>query len=188
LKSWDKSIDKLDEKIGKIEDAIKNINTATASQDGGTEREREKTESEKIRKFANYRLARAKKTLGDGVTKTYEDVWDRVTLEELDYYLQRALEVPEEERYQHRRRCPSGHESGWSARGLSAYDGKGCNQSTGCVPECRYYPETGRIEDEEIINEYKQEMEERRKAGTLIEGKEKEELDRKIQFNLYVTF
>jgi hypothetical protein len=26
----------------------------------------------------------------------------------------------------------------------------GCNQFTGCVPECRFYPDTGRIEDEVI--------------------------------------
>jgi hypothetical protein len=31
----------------------------------------------------------------------------------------------------------------------NGYDGYGCNQFTGCIPECRYYPEEGRIEDEE---------------------------------------
>ncbi|HEY7083077.1 MAG TPA: hypothetical protein VH500_25570 [Nitrososphaeraceae archaeon] len=34
-------------------------------------------------------------------------------------------------------------------RGLERYDGKGCNGFTGCIPECRYYPDKGRIEDEE---------------------------------------
>jgi hypothetical protein len=29
----------------------------------------------------------------------------------------------------------------------SGYDGNGCNNGI-CVPECRYSPETGRIEDE----------------------------------------
>jgi hypothetical protein len=34
------------------------------------------------------------------------------------------------------------------------HDGKGCNQFTGCIPECGYYPEYGRIEDSEVIEEH----------------------------------
>ena len=31
-----------------------------------------------------------------------------------------------------------------------------CNNNLrGCVPECRYYAETGRVEDEELIQEHK---------------------------------
>jgi hypothetical protein len=30
------------------------------------------------------------------------------------------------------------HESSWCMRGLHGYDGQGCNQFTGCVPECVY--------------------------------------------------
>jgi hypothetical protein len=41
-------------------------------------------------------------------------------------------------------------------RGLKRYDGEGCNGFTGCIPECRYYPEIGRIEDEEVIREHEE--------------------------------
>ncbi|MFL6424019.1 MAG: hypothetical protein ACJ71R_10560 [Nitrososphaeraceae archaeon] len=30
------------------------------------------------------------------------------------------------------------HESSWSQHGLNTYDGQGCNQFTGCIPECGY--------------------------------------------------
>ena len=45
------------------------------------------------------------------------------------------------------------HELSWYWRGLDAtgYDGQGCNQFTGCVQECRFFTEYGRIEDEEVI-------------------------------------
>ena len=41
-------------------------------------------------------------------------------------------------------------------RGLERYDGEGCNGFTGCVPECRYYPDKGRIEDEEVTQEHRE--------------------------------
>jgi hypothetical protein len=164
-----KLLDDIDERLGAVEEKILQQGDEIAAEPELLERQ--ETHSEKIRKFVYYRMARAKKTLADGVTKTYEDVWDKITKEELDFYLREALDIPPEDRYQHRRRHPTTHESSWVRRGLwhTGYDGKGCNQFTGCVPECRYYPETGRIEDEEIINEYEKEVEKRRREGTLIE-------------------
>ena len=52
------------------------------------------------------------------------------------------------------------HESSWYMRqgrdGIeSGYDRYGCNNGK-CVPECRYYPENGRIEDEEVIQRNKE--------------------------------
>jgi hypothetical protein len=36
---------------------------------------------------------------------------------------------------------PTSHPSSWTHRGIkTGYDGKGCNQFTGCVPECSFYP------------------------------------------------
>jgi hypothetical protein len=35
------------------------------------------------------------------------------------------------------------------------YDGYGCNNGE-CIPECRYYPKFGRIEDEEVIQRHKE--------------------------------
>jgi hypothetical protein len=56
------------------------------------------------------------------------------------------------ERYQIWKKNWSSHESSWSRHGLNRYDGHGCNQFTGCIPECRYYPEEGRIDDEELTS------------------------------------
>ncbi len=41
-------------------------------------------------------------------------------------------------------------------KGLNDYgdDAYGCT-SLGCIPECRFYPEYGRIEDEEVIQKHK---------------------------------
>lgn len=43
------------------------------------------------------------------------------------------------------------HPSSWYKRknGEGSYDGKGCNQFTGCIPECKFYPEKGRLEENE---------------------------------------
>ena len=50
-------------------------------------------------RFADYRAARAKITDAFG-NKTYEDVWDSITQDELDYYLKMNLRVHPEDRYQ----------------------------------------------------------------------------------------
>jgi hypothetical protein len=130
--------------------------------------DREETDREKIAKFARYRMARAKKLNAHG-EKTYEDVYVYVTKEELDYFLKKRLQVPPEQRYQQKKEYSLCHSSNWYKRGLKAYDGWGCNQFTGCVVTCRYYSEKGRIEDEEVIKEYEDEIAKRRQAGTLIE-------------------
>ena len=105
-------------------------------------------------RFAQYRLARAKHKIGE--TKAYQDFWDSVTQDELDYYLKSKLREPPEQRYQRHKEVWYFHDSSWSMRGLEAtgYDGKGCNQFTGCIPECRYYAEYGSVEDEEVITDH----------------------------------
>jgi hypothetical protein len=49
---------------------------------------------------------------------------------------------------------------------LTDYDGQGCND-TGCIPECRFFAETGRIDDSEIT---KLKEEENKKEKELIEA------------------
>ena len=155
---------KFAERMGSVERAVSSV-IADSDRD---KRRREETDSRKIHKFARYRLARAKKVDGNG-GKTYEDVYDYITKEELDYYLKKALEEPPEARYQRKKDNTFFHDSYFGRRGLERYDGIGCNQFTGCVPSCRYYPDVGRIEDDEIIKKYDDEIAERRKSGTLIE-------------------
>jgi hypothetical protein len=118
-------------------------------------------------RFANYRLARAKHTIGG--TKTYQDVWNSITQDELDYYLKALLRVSPEQRYQAIRKKPWFHEGSWDMRGVNGYDGKGCNQFTGCVPECRFYPEHGRIEDEEVIADHNTWVESYRQRNAIVE-------------------
>ena len=106
-------------------------------------------------KFAKLREARTKKTDAFG-NKTYEDVWDEITDEELDYYKEKWLRVSPEERYIKLKNDWYCHESSWYARKVNGYDNMGCNQFSGCVPECRYFQEQGRIEDKEVENWYKE--------------------------------
>jgi hypothetical protein len=52
-----------------------------------------------------------------------------------------------EERYQNMKEAWYFHESSWYMRHDNGYDGHGCNNGV-CIPECRYYAEQGRIEDD----------------------------------------
>ncbi len=129
--------------------------TAAANDDDRKERAkegREETDAEIEARFAELRLARAKKTNAHG-DKTYEDVWDEITQEELDYYKRKNLETTPEQRYQDKKKHWYFHESSWYMRGVNGYDGYGCNNGV-CVPECRYHPKEGRIEDEEVLSWY----------------------------------
>ena len=109
-------------------------------------------------RFADYRLERAKITDAFG-NKTFEDVWDSITQDESDYYLKMNLRTPPEERYQRKKKAWYFHKSSWYMLHNNGYDGHGCNNGE-CIPECRYYPKFGRIEDEEVIQRHK-EIEER---------------------------
>ncbi|HEY7570580.1 MAG TPA: hypothetical protein VH796_04345 [Nitrososphaeraceae archaeon] len=105
-------------------------------------------------RFADYRAARAKITDAFG-NKTYEDVWDSITQDESDFYLKMNLRVNPEDRYQDKKKAWYFHKSSWCMRHDNGYDGQGCNNGK-CIPECRYYPEVGRIEDEEVIQRHKE--------------------------------
>jgi hypothetical protein len=117
-----------------------------------TKQTKAETDEEIAARFAELREARAKKTNAFG-DKTYEYVWDNITQEELDYYMKKNLEVPPEQRYQKQKEHWYFHKSSWYYRGLERDDGYGCNNGI-CVPECRYYSERGRIEDEEVLSWY----------------------------------
>jgi hypothetical protein len=125
-------------------------------------------------RFADYRHARCKKTAPalalDGEGFTCEDVYDTITQEELDFELRQQLKISPEDRYQHRKKHWSSHPSSWYVRvPHKGYDGQGCNQFTkpSCIPECRFYPEYGRIEDAEVIQEHR-ELEQRYKDKNAI--------------------
>ena len=54
---------------------------------------------------------------------------------------QAAWERYEEYKYEHW----YFHKSSWYMRGANGYDGKGCNQYTGCIPQCKFYAPEGKI-------------------------------------------
>jgi|GEM_PF-4219436 len=79
--------------------------------------------------------------------------WDDYTeyLEESDNANYRWYNS-EERQYQLVRRDWTKHESSWYFRKLNRYDNQGCNQVTGCIPECPYFPEKGRLSKEGKIS------------------------------------
>jgi hypothetical protein len=126
--------------------------------------ERKETPSEKERKCAELRHERVMKLAEImGYNEALGHWRDGITDYELAWELEKALQVPPEVRYQNRKQHWQWHESSWWMRRntttppLTGYDGQGCSYEHGCVPECRYYPETGRIEDSEIIKEHEEE-------------------------------
>ena len=58
---------------------------------------------------------------------------------------------------------------------VNGYDGKGCNNGV-YVPECRYYPHTGRIEDEEVIESHNEYVERLRQKNGIVEPPSESEL------------
>jgi len=125
---------------------------------------------------AYYRPTRAEKW--KGLEHKPSEYDHSITQDELDYALKRNLRTPPEERYQHKKEHWYWHQSSWYSRGLDAtgYDGQGCNQFTGCIPECRFHPEYGRIEDEELIEDHNKVVESLRQENTIVEPPSESEL------------
>ena len=119
-------------------------------------------------RFAYYRHYRIQNSKDEWRKKTLEAAYDSITQDELDFSLKRKLRISPEQRYQQKKENWLFHDSSYYARGLEAYDGFGCNQFTDCVPECRYYPKLGSIEDEEVIKEHRELEEEHRKLDRII--------------------
>jgi LPS sulfotransferase NodH len=148
------------------------ISTTPGYSTGEDDADYEEDEATIQHRFACYRAARAKKTapalMMDGNGFTYEDVYDTITQEELDYFLKQRLKISPEERYQHAKKRWYMHESSYLHQTRDENTGKavdiikeyGCgryeNNPRGCVPECRYYNPTGRIEDSEVIQKHRE--------------------------------
>jgi hypothetical protein len=134
--------------------------------------------SEPLR-FAYYRHLRIQNSNDEYRKKSCDAASDSITQDELDYYLKRKLRVPPEERYQHAKKDWFFHELSYLHQTWDDNNGRfvdvvkeyGCGRSSNkegvCVPECRYYPKYGRIEDDEVIAEHR-EAEEHRKTNTIV--------------------
>ena len=91
-----------------------------------------------------------------------------ITQDELDFGLKRQLKMSPEECYQLTKSNRFCHKQGSFYRELSADDWtKGCHNDQ-CIPECEYYPEYGRIEDSQIIEEHREHERYYRNKNTII--------------------
>jgi hypothetical protein len=158
LKLDKKSIDKLKDRLDAIEEE---------------ETSREETDYEIQATFTKLREARAKKTDAFG-NKTYEDVWYNITEEEEEYYRRKRHEADPAVRYQQDKEEWWFHPSSWYMRDVDGFDGKGCNNGV-CVPECRYFAPTGRLEFEEVEAELQKYKEEKKAKKEKKEEDEEEE-------------
>jgi hypothetical protein len=84
------------------------------------------------------------------------------------------LRLSAEERYQNRKKDWQHHDTSWCKRNVPMGDENSCNYMR-CVPSCRYYPDKGRIEDDEIIKKHEEYWaEQRRKGEEMLAQKQKE--------------
>jgi hypothetical protein len=125
-------------------------------------------------RFAYYRHIRAEKWKASGPHEP-SDYDNTTTQDELDYGLKRKLRMTPEERYRREKQHWYWHESSWYWRRANGYDGYGCNDGK-CIPECRFYSEYGRIEDEEVIEEHNKVVESHRQRNTIVEPPSESEL------------
>lgn len=125
-----------------------------------------------------YRHVRAEEWKALGYKSQDHKYDNRITQDELNFILKRNLRMPLEQRYQREKAHWYWHESSWSWRQRdkkeTGYDGYGCNGQ--CIPECRYYHEYGRIEDEEVIEKHKKLVERHRQENSIVEPPSESEL------------
>ncbi len=105
-------------------------------------------------RFKAYRHARWEK-LDEWGKLICEDVDETITFDELEFGLKRWLSKSPEERYQEEREDRYSHD-------------KGCHNGQ-CIPTCRFYPEHGRIENEEVIRRYKEIVERYKQKNAIVE-------------------
>lgn len=126
--------------------------------------EEEETVSERIRKCAELRherIQRLSKIMGYNEALARQD--EELSDYELKCQFEGALHMTPELRYQRRKDNWLHHESCWFMRRfttippLTEYDGYGCT-ADGCIPSCRYYAPSGRIENDEIIQLEEEEL------------------------------
>jgi hypothetical protein len=161
----DKSIDNLSKRFDKLDSLANRGNSMSIDSSNDDDEYYLEIGSEPPR-FAYYRHVRAQEWEALG-HKPWDHVYDnRITQDELDYNLKKKLRASPEQRYQHRKTNWFFHESSYlhqtvdeNGKAVDIIKESGCGHSDNgeqgcCVPECRYYPKYGRIEDEEVIEEH----------------------------------
>ncbi|ALI34765.1 hypothetical protein NMY3_00553 [Candidatus Nitrosocosmicus oleophilus] len=116
-------------------------------------------EKEKLKRFDVYHVIRMEKYIRNGGDPTFGnlDAYEQ-TAEEFEYHLSHMLnDYAPESRYYQRKEMYYFHPSYiemeklayWEDRAKSNY----CNGEH-CVPDCPFYEENGRIEDEQVVKEF----------------------------------
>jgi hypothetical protein len=135
--------------------------------------EREETRSAYYRKCAELREARIAEY---EKIMTYEEALHLCWCMSTDYEIGKPYELrlSPEERYQRRKKDWQHHDTSWFKRKVSIKDENSCNYLR-CIPACRYYPESGRIEDDEITQEHEEYWTKQRKEGEEMLAQKKRE-------------
>jgi hypothetical protein len=81
----------------------------------------------------------------------YRSVTNTLSIPHLEISQKSSNKRSPEAKYQDYKQQWYFHPSSWYRRknGEGSYDGKGCNQFTGCIPECKFYSQNGRLEEDE---------------------------------------
>jgi hypothetical protein len=177
---------KIDRFIKEISDRLDDISNGNYDDGGSNDDDRYKMDKyddeyyldigQDPPRFRYYRQARAEKWNALAHEHKPSDTDPSITVDEIEYGLKRALRVPREQRYQYKKYHWYWHESSYYKRGLEAYDGKGCNGFTGCIPECKFFPEFGVIEDEEVREDFREATEYFRQRNAIVEPPSESEL------------
>ncbi len=144
-----KSLDDLSKKIDKAEKHAKEIEEINLNAE----------ENEKLQRFGLYHIIRLEKYIKQGGNPDFGnlDAYEQ-TAEEFEYHISHMLsDYSPEERYRRNKEMYYFHPSYvemeeldyWEDRARAKY----CTEQQ-CIPDCLYYEENGRIEDEQVIEEF----------------------------------
>ncbi len=144
-----KTLDDLSEKIGKAEEDAKEIEEISLDAE----------EHAKLERFSLYHCIRMEKYVRQDGNPMFGNL-DGVeyTAEEFEYHLSHCLnDYTPEERYRQRKEAYYFHPSYTEMEKLDYWEdranAKYCNGQQ-CIPDCLYYEENGRIEDDQVIREF----------------------------------
>jgi hypothetical protein len=142
-----------------LDDISKKIDKAAGHAKEIEEINLEAEENEKLRRFDLYHIIRMEKYVrqgGDPIMGNLDG--SEQTAEEFEYHLTHMLnDFTPEERYNQRKEMYYFHPSYMEMEKLNYWEDRaGTKYCTGeqCIQECPYYEENGRIEDEQVIEEF----------------------------------
>jgi hypothetical protein len=144
-----KILDDISKKIDKAEERTKEIEEINLNSE----------ENEKLHRFGHYHTIRMEKYVRQGGDPTFGNLdGQEYTTEEFEYHLLHCLnDYSPEERYHLRKEMYYFHPSYIEMEKLDYWEdrvkAKYC-MGQQCIPDCPYYHEEERIQDEQVVNEF----------------------------------